>query len=900
MSQLCDPFNVLRPFRDGRIFSLPALEESGAGRVSRLPVCLRVMLESVLRHCGGGHASDEDVRNLAAWNPSKAAAGEIPFIVARILLQDFTGVPLLVDLAAMRDAVQALGGDPKKVEPLAPADLVIDHSVQTDFAGTPEAFAKNLEREFERNRERYEFLKWGEQAFQSLRIIPPAAGIIHQVNLEHLARLVLDKEVDGEKIYYPDTVAGTDSHTTTINGVGVAGWGVGGIEAEAGMLGQPIYIPVPEVAGVRLEGRLRAGVTATDAVLCLTELLRKENVVGQFVEYHGEGAAALGAAARATIANMAPEYGATMGFFPVDEKTIEYMELTGRPPELIELIKEYYEAQGMFGMPRAREADYSRVIEFDLASVKPSAAGPRRPQDRIDLPEMKKAFRELLGKSAAEGGFDIPDQERESVFPVKGCKEGGLRHGSVVIASITSCTNTSNPEVMMAAGLLARKAAARGLRVPPTVKTSLAPGSRAVSDYLQAAGVQASLDQLGFHLAGYGCMTCIGNSGPLDPAVESAVKEHSVVAAAVLSGNRNFEARIHPSARANYLMSPPLVVAFALAGRVDIDFETEPVGKDTQGRPVFLRELWPAPGEIQESLVQGIKPDQFTRAREEKDREVKLWEQVRSLSGPLYPWREESTYIQRPPFFEGAGLEPPLFRPLREMRLLALLGDSVTTDHISPAGPVSEDGNAGRYLTAKGVKPADFNSFGSRRGNDRVMTRGAFANVRLKNRLAGGREGGWTKLQPDGRLMPIYDACQTYRERGTPLLVVAGRDYGMGSSRDWAAKGAFLLGVKAVLAESYERIHRGNLAGMGVLPLQFTEGTQPEDLNLDGSEIFSLRGMETFPRPRQEAELEIRRADGTTRTVSVLCRLDTPVEADYYRHGGILPFVLRQILSATV
>ncbi len=902
MSHLNNPFNTLREFNNGFLYSLPALEEAGLGAISRLPVSLRIVLESVLRNCDGRTIHEKDVKTLAGWQASEPTSAEIPFVVSRIVLQDFTGVPLLVDLAAMRDAVKEIGGDPLLIEPLVPVDLVVDHSVQVDRSGTAAAFQQNLEIEFERNRERYQFLKWGQQAFETVSIVPPAIGIVHQVNLEYLAKVVFEKAVDSSNIFYPDTLVGTDSHTTMINGLGVVGWGVGGIEAEAGMLGQPVYFLTPEVIGVHLSGELREGVTATDLTLRVTQMLREEKVVGKFVEFYGEGAANLSLPDRATIANMAPEYGATMGYFPVDEKTLDYLRLTGRSEERLKMIRDYFIAQKMFGIPRRGEVDYSKSLDLDLASIVPCVAGPRRPQDRIDVPELKNTFLSQLQKEESAGGFGLAADELSRTIILDGNGGNGqspaIGHGSVLIAAITSCTNTSNPSVMVAAGLLAKKAVERGLRVNPAVKTSLAPGSRVVTDYLAKTGLQPYLDQLGFNLVGYGCTTCIGNSGPLDEEVEMALKTGNLVAASVLSGNRNFEARVHSSIRANYLMSPPLVVAYALAGRIDIDLENEPVAEDKEGKPVYLRELWPSQSEVQEQIASGLKPEMFVRQYADILEANPNWSAIDSSTGALYAWDKKSTYIQIPPFFDKFSMQPGSIGEMEGMRALAIVGDSVTTDHISPAGAIPADGPAGKYLLAADIESKNFNSFGSRRGNDRVMTRGTFANVRFKNLMADGRVGGWTKLLPEGHLMHIYDACQIYAGRKVPLIVFAGNDYGMGSSRDWAAKGSALLGVRAVVASSFERIHRSNLIGMGVLPLQFRDGQTHQSLGLDGSETFSLRGLGADPQPRQEVVLEIARSSGKTDSVPLTVCLDTPVEVEYYRHGGILPYVLRSLLGS--
>lgn len=882
-----NPLDTLTEFESkqagakGFIYSLPALKKSGLD-VSRMPVCARIVLESVLRNCDGKLASEEDVRRLASWNAQNPGDYEVPFVVSRIVLQDFTGVPLLVDLAAMRDAAAKLGADPSCVEPLVPVDLVVDHSVQMDFAGTPDAYEKNLDMEFDRNRERYEFLKWGQSAFKTFSVVPPSTGIIHQINLEFLARLVFKSESGGKTVFYPDTLVGTDSHTTMINGLGVVGWGVGGIEAEAGMLGQPVYFKVPEVVGVRMAGCLEEGVTSTDLALHVTQMLRREKVVGKFVEFFGEGARSLSLADRATVANMAPEYGATMGYFPVDETTLEYLRLTGRDEKLVALARDYYKAQGIFGIPSDGECDYTKVVDLDLSEVRPSIAGPKRPQDKIDLSKSKEAFRNFMSEIGAD-----PDAKAET-------SKGELRNGSVLIAAITSCTNTSNPSVLVAAGLLAKKADELGLRPPAYVKTSLAPGSRVVADYLEAAGLQKHLDSLGFNLAGYGCATCIGNSGPIDAEISEAVKSADLACASALSGNRNFEARVHALLKANYLMSPPLVVAFALAGRIDIDFDREPLAKTPDGKDVFLSDIWPSSREVSETVAACVKSEMF-RARYSDMSGPERWRKIESRASATYAWDENSTYIQNPPFFESVGTRTA--PSLANLRPLAILGDSVTTDHISPAGSIPADGPAGKYLRARGVEPKDFNSFGSRRGNDRVMTRGTFANVRIRNRMAGGAEGGYTKIDGTGENVPIFEASLAYKERGEGLIVFGGTDYGMGSSRDWAAKGTRLLGVRAVVAKSFERIHRSNLVGMGVLPFEFSSGEDAQTLGLDGTETFSILGLEGGIKPAQEAVLEISRADGSKSRADIKLRIDTPVEADYYMSGGILPLVLEKIVK---
>ena len=937
---MIDPFNVLKELNGSKYYSLPALGEyPGMGNISRLPVSIRIVLESVLRNCDGKKVLEADVKELANWSATDKSSKEIPFVVSRVVLQDFTGVPLLVDLAAMRDAVQALGKDPSVIEPLVPVDLVVDHSVQVDRSGSANAFLENLKIEFSRNKERYQFLKWGQQAFETFSVVPPAIGIVHQVNLEYLAKVVFEK--DG--ILYPDTLVGTDSHTTMINGLGIVGWGVGGIEAESGMLGQPVYFQTPEVVGVHLSGELPEGTTATDLTLRITEMLREAKVVGKFVEFYGEGAAKLSLADRATVANMAPEYGATMGFFPVDEKSLDYLRLTGRDEAHIQLVKSYYEAQNMFGIPRKGEIDYSVNLELDINSIVPCVSGPKRPQDRIEVPALKKRFSSLLEMPTAEGGFGIAKDDLTKKVRVKEPVAAGGRdeptggvtdlsadeeapmneaemvtnrpatpgegehhnpatlpeiaHGQVLIAAITSCTNTSNPSVMIAAGLVARKARKKGLSVNPLVKTSLGPGSRVVTDYLEETDLQKDLDALGFQLVGYGCTTCIGNSGPLDPAIEEAIKDGNIVGASVLSGNRNFEARVHGALKASFLMSPPLVVAYALAGNVNIDLANDPIGTGSDGQPVYLKDIWPSNDEIESLVLSGLKPAMFQEKYGDLTAANPEWNAVQSTEGSIYGWDEHSTYIQSPPFFEDFGMTPGTITDLVNLRPLAIAGDSITTDHISPAGAIKEDGPAGRYLVEKGVGKRDFNSFGSRRGNDRIMTRGTFANVRFKNKMAEGKEGGYTKLMPEGTPMDIYDACQEYKQRGTGLIIITGEDYGMGSSRDWAAKGTALLGVKAVVAKSFERIHRSNLIGMGVLPLQFPEGISDESLGLTGEETFSLTELSDHLQPGQTVPMEIKSPDGSRQTVHLTVRIDTEIEIEYYRHGGILQYVLRDILS---
>jgi aconitate hydratase len=911
-------FDALQPFDAGNgsrgfFHSLPQLEKAGIGPVSKLPVSIRLVLESVLRHCDGERIAEPSVRALANWQPTAPRTEEIPFVVARIVLQDFTGVPLLVDLAAMRSAVARLGRNPRIIEPLVPVDLVVDHSVQVDFFGTGDALRRNLEMEFQRNHERYQFLKWGMQAFDTFKVVPPGIGIVHQVNLEYLAQGVLSVESQisnlKSQIYFPDTLVGTDSHTTMINGLGVVGWGVGGIEAEAGMLGQPVYFLTPDVVGVHLAGSLREGVTATDLALTLTQMLRKAKVVGKFVEFFGSGAKALPVVDRATIANMAPEYGATMGFFPVDEECVNYLRATGRTEAHCRVYENYYRAQGLWGIPQKGQVNYSQVLELDLATVVPSVAGPKRPQDRIELPDLKREFVAAFSRPVAENGFGKPGGDLNRTFPVSGpdgsaSGDGGIRHGSVLIAAITSCTNTSNPSVMLGAGLLARKAVERGLRVNPLVKASLAPGSRVVSDYLNKTGLQTYLDQLGFNLVGYGCTTCIGNSGPLPAPIDEAISKYDLVAASVLSGNRNFEARVHQSIKANFLMSPPLVVAFALAGRVDIDLTREPIGKGKDGRDVYLRDIWPTLQEIRDQMQAALTPEVFQRLYKDFAGQNPQWNEIPSSTGDVYAWEARSTYIQEPPFFADFNLKPDEIQEVRGARALAIFGDSVTTDHISPAGSIKKTSPAGKYLLEQGVAFQDFNSYGSRRGNDRVMTRGTFANVRIKNLMLGGEEGGTTLYVGAPRSdsatpekISIYDASMKYQAARVPLVIIAGQEYGTGSSRDWAAKGTALLGVKAVVAQSFERIHRSNLVGMGVLPLQFHEGTTAQTLALNGTESYDVIGLGPDLKPQQDLTLRISRSDGSKRDVPVGCRIDTPIEIDYYQHGGILPFVLRQLIA---
>jgi len=947
---MSDAFKTKQQFdlgsgKQGHLFSLPALEKQGVGPISRLPISIRIVLESVLRNCDGKKVSEDDVRTLANWNAKAPKQVEIPFVVARVVLQDFTGVPLLVDLAAMRSTVSRLGRDPKMIEPLVPVDLVVDHSVQVDFFGSAQALQLNLDLEFKRNRERYMLLKWGQQAFKTFGVVPPGIGIVHQVNLEYLAKGVLEK--DG--VYYPDTLVGTDSHTTMINGLGVVGWGVGGIEAEAGMLGQPVYFLTPEVVGVHLTGAVKEGVTATDVVLHITQMLRKAKVVGKFVEFYGPGAKSLPVVDRATIANMAPEYGATMGFFGVDEETTAYLTGTGRPAEAVTAFENYYKAQGLWGIPVKGQCDYSVDLELDLSTVVPGVAGPKRPQDHINLPDLKSTFTGLFTKALPDGGYGKTNEDlakkvavhingstpvaapepfsteksgaahmaegapknvaemvtnRPGPTPAEDITRTSYRpadtqigHGSVLIAAITSCTNTSNPSVMLAAALLAKKAVERGLTVNPAVKTSLGPGSRVVTDYLTKTGLQTYLDQLGFQTVGYGCTTCIGNSGPLHPALEEAIAKNDLITASVLSGNRNFEARVHQNIKANFLMSPPLVVAFALAGRVDIDLTNEPITLAADGTPVFLRDIWPSLAEVQSAMQSALSPDVFRRLYTDFATQNPKWNEIPSTVGDVYAWDESSTYIQEPPFFTDFSMEPGHIHEIKGARPLGIFGDSVTTDHISPAGAIKKTSPAGEYLIQHEVAHEDFNSYGSRRGNDRVMTRGTFANVRIKNLMVPGVEGGVTKYQPAGEQMPIYDAAIKYQASGVPLVIFAGQEYGTGSSRDWAAKGTRLLGVKAVVAQSFERIHRSNLCGMGLVPLQFPDGVNAASLKLDGTETFDLLGLNDDIKPMSDVTLVIHRADGTKEELVLKSRIDTAIEVDYVRHGGILPFVLRQLLA---
>lgn len=894
-----DPFQARDVFQgpSGPVgfYSLKKLQQQGFDSIERLPYSIRILLEAVLRNCDGYVVSEQDVVNLANWNAAKPAEVEIPFMPARVVLQDFTGVPCVVDLAAMRDGMKALGGDPKKINPLIPVDLVIDHSVQVDLFGSSDALARNVDIEFERNKERYEFLRWGQQAFDNFRVVPPNTGIVHQVNLEFLAQCVFIREDHAGPVALPDTLVGTDSHTTMINGLGVLGWGVGGIEAEAGMLGQPLYMLMPEVIGFEVTGALPPGVTATDLVLAVTEILRKEKVVGKFVEFFGPGVNHMSLADRATIANMAPEYGATMGFFPIDKETLRYMSRTGRSAEQVALVEAYMKAQGLFVQDDSPACKYTKVLRLDLGSVEPALAGPKRPQDRVPLRHMQSNYRAALVAPVAERGFGLRSEELGKTAAVEG-GPSNIGHGAVVIAAITSCTNTSNPSVMLGAGLLAKKAVERGLRVKPYVKTSLAPGSRVVTDYLDRAGLSDSLDQLGFQTVGYGCTTCIGNSGPLPEPVADAITRGDLVAAAVLSGNRNFEGRVNPHTKANYLASPPLVVAYALAGTVDIDLTTQPLGKDKNHQDVYLKDIWPSQEEIRTVEASSVLPELFEQRYAGAFTSNEKWNAIKITEGSLYQWQESSTYIQRPPFLEGitAEIQPP--SPIKSARCLAALGDSVTTDHISPAGSIAKSSPAGKYLIEHGVQPIDFNSYGSRRGNDRIMIRGTFANIRIRNQMTPGVEGGVTLHVPSNQQMTIYDAAMKYEQEGTPLIILAGAEYGTGSSRDWAAKGTMLLGVRAVIAASFERIHRSNLVGMGILPLQFQDGVTWQSLGLTGTESYDIPIDQL--QPRCKIPVKATAADGTTKEFQVTVRIDTPVELDYYYNGGILPTVLRKLAQS--
>jgi aconitate hydratase len=924
-----DPFAARETFKSGGgtfgIYRLSKLEDAGLGNIAALPYSIRVLLESLLRNCDGYEVMEEDVQALAGWEAAAPAPVEIPFKPARVVLQDFTGVPCVVDLAAMRAAMERLGGDPKKINPLVPVDLVIDHSVQVDYFNSADALDLNIDMEFSRNRERYEFLRWGQKAFNNFRVVPPGTGIVHQVNLEYLAKVVFVGKDFAGPVAFPDSLVGTDSHTTMIDGLGVVGWGVGGIEAEGVMLGQPIYMLMPEVVGMELTGQLSPGATATDLVLTVTEILRKEKVVGKFVEFFGNGVSTMSLADRATIGNMAPEYGATMGFFPVDDQTLKYLRQTGRTKDEVELVERYTKEQGLFRTDQAIVPKFTKVVRLDLATVEPSLAGPKRPQDRVPLANMKPAWRQALtevygkrcgnhgtpeGRWEGEGGHEIEPKAAAIAAPAVAPQDPGftgvdvewngqkfpVKHGDVVISAITSCTNTSNPSVMVAAGLLAKKAVEKGLKVPPHVKTSLAPGSRVVTDYFDKADLTKYLEGVGFYTVGYGCTTCIGNSGPLPEPISKAIKGNDLVVAGVLSGNRNFEGRINPDVKANYLASPPLVVAYALAGTTDIDFEKEPIGAGKNGAPVYLREIWPQPAEVQAVVDQCVLPEMFEKQYGDVWDKNPKWNAIKTSEGELYDWDASSTYIQEPPFLVDLTPEPGAIEPIYGARCLAALGDSVTTDHISPAGSIGKDSPAGKYLVSLGVEPRDFNSYGARRGNDRVMTRGTFANIRIRNQLAPGTEGGVTRHLPDGAVMPIYDASMKYKAEGIPLVVLAGTEYGTGSSRDWAAKGAFLLGVRAVLAASFERIHRSNLVGMGVLPLEFEEGTTWQSLGLTGEELFDIPDLNDAIRPRQSLTVVATDAKGKKKEFSMTVRIDTPVELDYYRNGGILQTVTRKLL----
>ncbi|OEF99701.1 aconitate hydratase 1 [Vulcanibacillus modesticaldus] len=896
-----DVFNVKSTLKvagkEYKYYSLKKLEENGVGKVSKLPFSIKVLLEAAVRQLDGKGVTEEHVKQLANWAEGAGKGKEVAFKPARIVLQDFTGVPAVVDLAAMRKAMADVGGDPEKINPLVPVDLVIDHSVMVDKAGTDDALEFNMNLEFERNEERYKFLRWAQESFNNFRAVPPATGIIHQVNLEYLAKVVQTKEVDGEVEVYPDSLVGTDSHTTMIDGLGVVGWGVGGIEAEAGMLGQPLYFVTPDVVGFKLTGELPEGATATDLALTIVEMLRKKGVVGKFVEFYGDGLSSMSLADRATVANMAPEYGATMGFFPVDNETLSYLRLTGRDEELIKLIEAYYREQGLFREDGMEPPVFSDTIELDLSTVVPSLAGPKRPQDRINLKDMKTTWNETIQKPIDQGGLGLKEEDinKEVVVSHYNGEKSTLKTGAVVIAAITSCTNTSNPSVMLGAGLVAKKAVERGLKKPAYVKSSLTPGSRVVTDYLKNAGLLDSLEKLGFNVAGYGCATCIGNSGPLPEEVSKVVEENDLTVTSVLSGNRNFEGRVHAQVKANYLASPPLVVVYALAGTVDIDLDKEPIGYDQDNQPVYMKDIWPTSQEIKEAINSALKPELFRKQYSSVFTANERWNKIDAPKGKLYDWDENSTYIQNPPFFEGLSPDVEDIKEIKGARVLALLGDSVTTDHISPAGSIKVDSPAGKYLIERGVAQKDFNSYGSRRGNHDVMMRGTFANIRIRNQIVPGTEGGLTKYLPTDEVMPIYDAAMRYKSDGTPLVVIAGKEYGTGSSRDWAAKGTNLLGVKAVIAESFERIHRSNLVGMGVLPLQFADGTNWKSLNIDGTETFNILGLDNNLKPGQTIRVEAIRKDGSKFTFDVIVRLDSVVDIEYYRNGGILQTVLRQL-----
>ena len=877
-------------------YRLDALEKAGLTQLSKLPYSIRIVLEAALRQCNDKEITQADVKNIASWTPKGARPG-IPFLPGRVVMQDFTGVPAVVDLAAMRAAVARLGGDPKKINPLVPVDLVIDHSVQVDFFATADSLNRNTEVEFQRNRERYEFLKWGQKAFSNFRVVPPMTGIVHQVNLEYLADVVMTKQDGSETIAFPDTLIGTDSHTTMINGLGVVGWGVGGIEAEAVMLGQPMDMLLPDVIGFRLFGKLNEGVTATDLVLTVTQMLRKKGVVDKFVEFYGEGLYTMSLTDRATIGNMAPEYGATMGYFPVDAETLRYMRLTGRSEETIARTEAYMRAQGLFHEPGMPEPEYTDTLELDLSSVVPSLAGPKRPQDRVALSDMKDTFQKALTTPVKDRGYELSADAltREAVFGTNGGSQK-MKHGAVVIAAITSCTNTSNPSVLIAAGLVAKKAVEKGLNVKPYVKTSLAPGSLVVTEYLKNAGLIDPLSKLGFNVIAYGCTTCIGNSGPLPGEVAKAVTGSDLVAAAVISGNRNFEGRVHPLVKANYLASPPLVVAYALAGTVDIDMNNEPLGTGSDGQPVYLKDLWPSQQEISEAIEANVKAEMFRSKYADVFSGSDMWKEIKIKEGDLFEWSEESTYIHHPPYFQSLTLDVPAIDEIKNARVLGVFGDSITTDHISPAGNIAADSPAGKFLQERGVQPKDFNQYGTRRGNDLVMARGTFANIRLKNMMVAPKEGNWAKHQPDGAVMSIFDAAMKYKEEGVPSIVLAGKEYGTGSSRDWAAKGPMLQGVKVVIAESFERIHRSNLVGMGVLPLRFADGKNAESLGLDGSEIFSIEGLSDHIKPQSEVVVKAKKSDGSLVEFKATVLLNTDVEVNYYRNGGILHTVLRNLV----
>ena len=881
------------------IFRISQIDKLGLADTTKLPFSIRVLLEAALRNHDGFLVRDQDVVALATWSPASEKV-EVPFIPARVILQDFTGVPVVVDLAALRDAMVALGGDPKKVNPLVPVDLVIDHSVQVDYSGRyADASSRNIEIEYARNQERYEFLKWGQLNLDNFRAVPPGRGIVHQVNLEWIAQVAFVKNEDGTATYYPDTLVGTDSHTTMINGLGVLGWGVGGIEAEAAMLGQPMYMLLPDVIGFKLTGKLKPGVTATDMTLRITEMLRKKGVVDKFVEYYGDGLASMSLADRATVANMAPEYGATCGFFPVDDATLDYLRLSGRDEEHVKNVEAYYRAQGLFRTAETPDPIYTDTLTLDLSTVEPALAGPKRPQDRINLADMKSDWDKCLTAPIGHKGHGVAADQVDAA--VTYTDEGGATHtlkqGAVVIAAITSCTNTSNPGVMIAAGLVARKAVARGVKIAPWVKPSLGPGSRVVTDYYDAAGLTADLDKLGFATVGYGCTTCIGNSGPIDSGIEAAIKQGKLVAASVLSGNRNFEGRVHSAVKANFLASPPLVVAYAIAGTVNIDLQNDAIATDAAGNQVYLREIWPTDEEIAATIKAAITPELFRKRYADATSEPR-WNAIPAIENDLYAWKESSTYIQLPPFFEGMGLTPDPIKPITGAKVLLKLGDSITTDHISPAGDIEAGGPAGRFLAEAGIAKADFNSFGSRRGNDRIMVRGTFANVRIRNQMAPGTEGGVTRYLPTGEVMAVYDAAQKYKADGTPLIVLAGEQYGTGSSRDWAAKGTFLLGVRAVISKSFERIHRSNLVGMGVLPLNFLPGEDAASLGLDGTETFSIPSLSDDVKPLQHIDVVATKTDGTDFIFKAIVRLDTPVDVNYYRNGGILQTVLRKMAQA--